>query len=448
MWWHSIAISALVGMLVGLGVYHTRPGAYKATASILLNDQPDVLGALIGTTAPPSPEVDQGQRDRLLTIMSSKMLRRRLVDRFDLAARFELPPGDAAEQLGYMTKLEQMGGGLSVTVTCMGYRKPAMAWWMPLSLPEASRLCAELANGYITELESYLEETAIEQAGSNYDFVEDAKSDLEQELADAEDRLEQLQMEFELLDPDEKALRVVDRINAAERAYSEAAALADETASSLASARSQLRQVDALHVASVVEQRNPVISQLEGKLAELRTQMATETAMGKTEQHRDVAQLQVAIDDVEGQIAELSDEVRKETAMSSNPAYGNLVQTVTQLEVSHAGAVARRQKYAALLSQAKAALADLPPVAREYATLKRQQDAQATLAADLTQSLSLAIIERQRAEATRVFRVLDSATPPRWRSGPPTILFGAIAFAISFAILAFLMIDRRAFGMF
>lgn len=447
-WWHALAISLIVAMLVGLGIYHTRPGSYSATASLLLNDQPDVLGALIGTTAAPAAEVDQGQQDRLWAILTSKMMQLRMAERFRLPSRFGISITDAAEELGYMTKVDSMGGGLSITVKCRGYRHPSIAMWTPLAMEEARRLCAELANAYIEELDAYLQELAVEHAGGNYAFVEKAKTGLEQELTDAEERLEELQTQFELLDPDEKALRVVERIKAAEQAYAEASAAADETASSLHSARAQLRGVDALRVSQVVEQRNPVISQLEAKLAQLRTDMATEMASGKTAQNRDVAQIQVAIEDVQDQLRALQQEVRKEFAQSSNPAYDGLVTAVTELQIGHAGAMARKAKYAALLNEARGALSDLPPVAREYATLKRQQDAQAALAADLTKSLAMAAIEQQRATATKSFVVLDRAHPPRWRAGPPTVLIGCIAFAISFAILAFLMIDRRALGMF
>ena len=447
-WWHALAISLIVGMLVGLGIFHSRPGSYSATASLLLNDQPDVLGALIGTTAAPAAEVDQGQQDRLWAILTSKMMQMRMAERFKLPSRFGISLTDAAEELGYMTKVEPMGGGLSITVKCRGYRNPSIAMLTPLSMEDARRLCAELANAYIEELDAYLQELAVEHAGGNYNFVEKAKTGLEQELTDAEQRLEELQTQYELLDPDEKALRIVDRVKAAEQAYAEAAAAVEEAAGSLSSARAQLRGVDALRVSQVVEQRNPVISQLEAKLAQLQTDVATEMARGKTAQNRDVAQIQVAIEDVERQLTALQQEVRKEFAESANPAYDNLIQTVAELQISHSGAVARKAKYAAMLSEARGALAELPPVAREYATLKRQQDAQSTLAADLTKSLAMAAIEQQRATATKTFVVLDRAHPPRWRVGPPTVLIGSIAFAISFAVLAFLMIDRRALGMF
>ena len=43
---------------------------------------------------------------------------------------------------------------------------------------------------------------------------------------------------------------------------------------------------------------------------------------------------------------------------------------------------------------------------------------------------------------------LDKAVPPVFRSGPPTLLCGGVAFVVAFIILSFFMIDRRSLGLF
>ena len=218
--------------------------------------------------------------------------------------------------------------------------------------------------------------------------------------------------------------------------------------SSLGKARGQLSNVDALHVAKVVESRNPVISQLEQTLAELQVDMAGELASGKTAGHRQVVQIQAAMDNINEQLKELEDRVRGEFSQANNPTYDGLVSKVVELEIGVSGARARKAKSAALVADAKASLAALPPVARDYATLKRKQQVQSELMASLTQSLALATIAEQRATATSAFTVLDAAVPPIRRSGPPTLLAGGIAFVVLVLVLSLTMIDRRAFGMF
>ncbi len=444
-WWHVLVLSLLGGLIVGTVVYSIWPGSYLATSSLLLSDQADVVAKLLPQSSTVTAESEQ---DRLWAILGSREIRGRLVKKHKLGQKLGMDDDWVAEILGHMTSIQPLGGGLSITVTCRGCRNPKSALWGSLRMEDARQLCAQLANGYVAELESYLAETGLQQAGDNRKFVTRAKEELAAELQESEDRLQQLQTQYHLLDPSDKALRIVDRINAAQQALADAAAQADDVTSSLRTARGQLRDVDALHIAKVVELRNPVITQLEQKLAELRIDMATELAHGKTDIHRDVAQIQAGIDSIEQQIQDVQQETRQELSQANNPVYDGLVSKVVELEIGLAGARARQAKHASLLAAARGRLAELPPVAREYATLKRQQQVQSELMASLTQSLALALIEEQRAKTGSKFTILDTAVPPVLRSGPPTLVCGAITFVIIFIVLAFFMIDRRAFGMF
>lgn len=448
-WWHVLVLSLLGGAIVGAVVYFTRPGAYRATSALLLNDQPDVVAGIMGTGGgSASADAQKSQQDRLWAILGSREIRSRLVKKYQLADKFGTDEDFAIELLAGMTMIKPAGGGLSVTVTCFGYHDPRFALWAGLNMADARQLCADVANSYLTELDSYLVDIALQQAKNSKHFVRQAQMDLSGELRGTEDRLQALQNEYELLDPEDKAGRIVDRIKAAEQAYADASAEADDVASSLHAARAQLNTVDAMHVAKLVELRNPVISQLEQKLAELRVDMATELESGKTAEHRDVAQIQAAIDNIEKQIENLHQEIRQEFSRESNPAYNSLVSTVMELQIGLAGSQARKTKHASLLGAAHSRLAELPPVVREYATLKRQQEAQSELIGSLTQSIGLAMIEEQRAKAGSKFVVLDTAVPPIFRSGPPTLLSAAIGFVVVFVVLSFFMIDRRMFGMY
>ncbi len=440
-WWHVLVLSLIVGLIVGIAVFWLWPGSYQATSSLLLNEQADVVAKLLPQKNTVTAESEQ---DRLWAILGSRQIRDRLVKKHKLGRRLGMDDDWAAEMLVHMTKIQPLGGGLSVTVTCQGSRHRSMG----LQLAEARQLCAQLANSYVAQLAGYLAETGLQQAADNRSFVAQAKAELATELQASEDRLQELQTQYHLLDPGDKAGRIVERIKAAEQALADASAQADEVSSSLQTARGQLREVDALHIAKVVELRNPVITQLEAKLAELRVDMATELAHGKTDLHRDVAQLQAAVDNIERQIQQVQQETRQELSQANNPVYDGLVTKVVELEISLAGVRARKAKDAALLAAARGSLSELPPVAREYATLKRQQQVQSELMASLTQSLALALIEQQRAQTGSKFTVLDKAVPPVFRSGPPTLLCGGVAFVVAFIILSFFMIDRRSLGLF
>ena len=443
-WWHVLALSFIGACLVAAVFFFTRPATYTATTSLLLNDQPDVLARLTNETGDPAAT----QQERLSTILASRQIRDRLVGEYNLDQKLHMDKDFAAETLSYMTDILSQGGGLTITVSCRGYRKPRLALWSPMSMPDAHRLCAQLANAYVTQLDGYLAETALDLARNDRKFIQQARDNIRRELTDTEDGLQRLQTQYQLIDPDEKAMRTVDRVKAAQQAQSEASTQLEDVTSSLRKARGQLRSVDALHIAKVAETRNPVISQLEQKLAELQVDMAGELASGKTPGHRQVVQIQAAMDNINDQLKDLEERVRGELSQANNPTYDNLVGKVVELEIGASGARARRAKSAALLAAAKASLAELPPVARDYATLKRKQQVQSELMASLTQSLALAVIAEQRATATSAFTVLDAAVPPMRRSGPPTLLAGGIAFVVLVCVFGFTMIDRRAFGMF
>jgi len=443
-WWHVFALSIIGACLVAGVIFFTRPATYAATASLLLNDQPDVLASLTSN----SGDAVGTEQERISTILASRQIRDRLVEKYALDDKLQVDKDFAAEMLSYMTHIISQGGGLTITVSCRGYRKPQLALWSSMSMQDARRLCAELTNSYVAELDNYLSETALDQARKDRKFIEQARDNIQSELRDTEDSLQQLQTQYHLIDPDEKAMRTVDRVKAAQQAHAEAATQLEDVTSSLREARGQLRSVDALHVAKVVENRNPVISELEQKLAELQVDMAEQLASGKTAGHREVVQIQAAMDNINAQLKELEERVRGEFSQANNPTYDNLVSNVVELEIAGSGARARTAKSAALLAAAEARLAELPPVARDYATLKRKQQVQSELMASLTQSLAFAMIAEQRATTSSAFTVLDAAIPPSRRSGPPTLLAGGIAFVVFFITLGFNMIDRRAFGMF
>ncbi len=446
--WH-VLVTALVGsVLVGLLVAFLWPSTYHAYSSFLLPDSRLNTVSSVGERSNAAADSQQKQ-DRLWTIITSRALRKQLVNKHDLDEKLGGDVGYAVDMLEYLTEVQTIGGGgLKIIVTMTGSKQFPLGLGHPLSEKEARELCADLANSYLEELDTFVRETNVATAQRQRKLLEKSKQEVETELHNTEQRLQELQEQFDLIDPDSKTSRVVQRILTVQQAADDAAAEVDDTATALREARSQLDQVDARRVASQARMRNPVISNLEAELAELQVELATEMASGKTANNRDVQQIQTAIDNIKQQLRSVEAEVLKEASEQVNPAYDQVVEKVVNLEVALAGAKARQAKYTNLKSSAQAQLSMLPAIARDYAAIKREQTVQSNLLTSLTESLAQAQLRERTARSADIFTVLDRAEPPSRRSSPTTWLVVLVVFIVLFAGFGLVLIDKRLFGMY
>ncbi|MGC9318608.1 MAG: hypothetical protein ACP5KN_11325, partial [Armatimonadota bacterium] len=280
-WLHVLIISLIGAGLVGAIVHFTRPGAFTATSSLLLSDRPDIVAGIGGD----SSAADSGPSlERLQAILVSRALRERVAEKVKLAETLNARRVDAVEMLLHNTTVKAIGeDGLTMTVTTHGYARPRFAMLgYPVTFERARQLSAEIANAYVSELREYLRDVSLQHAADTVSFLRTRRDELQGELAETEDRLQTLRAQYELLDPDNEATRLGERIRALEQARAEAAAEADASASSMKEAESQLAEADARRIASAVEARNPVISRLEEELTQHRIDLAAELARGKT----------------------------------------------------------------------------------------------------------------------------------------------------------------------
>lgn len=445
-WFHVLLISVVGAVLVGAIVHFTRPGAYVASTTLLLNDRPDLLAGMASATGgagDPGPSLA-----RIQAILVSREIRSRIVKELGLAELFDVPELEAQQVLLEMTSLKTIGDdGIDITVTAYGYARPRLAiLGYPVSFERARSLCAEIANAYPEQLRSYLREQNLEYATGTKQFLDDRYKELSSDLEDTRDRLQSLRAQYELLDPDSKATRLSERIRMLEQSRADAIAEADAAASSLTAAEAELSEMETRRVASAVETRNPVIASLEQDLAGLRIDLATELAKGKTAQNRDVVQIQSAIDSIQQQIDDLEDTVIREVGEQPNPLHDATIQRVVELRVQLAGAKARRSEHERLLAAARREMAQMPAVAREYVEIERRQQLETEELASVERALWLAEIEEARANAVQQFSVLDVAAPPLYRRGPTTLLSAGIAFVALMLLQGLLIIDRRWFG--
>ena len=450
-WWGMLLLSVVAALLVGAFVALFWPNTFQATSSFFVSDPADLLSTMLKpTTGLPGDTAQSNLKptsERLAAILSSRLMRSKLVKKRQLDQRLGLLDIEAEEALARMAEITPIGAeGFSVTVSCKGYTALRSRLSHTLRQEEARQLCADLANDYLVELQQYVTETSISEARKRREFIETAQRQVIAHLTKAELGMERLQRAHALLDPDSKAALISDRLRALEQADGEARAKVDETRSSLAKAQGQLGRVDSMRIASVVEMRNPIIAQVEQKIADLRIQLATEEAQGKTPQNRDVVQITTALRSCEQQLAQLKEDVHKEVAQSANPTYEKIVGQVVDLQVTLAGARARSARTASLLGAARGELAQLPPVAREFSELKQDQQVQFQALAALKQSLAVALVQEQQSQRVGEFLVLDQAVAPPYLYGPPVLLGMIVTFAILLAVMGLLSLNRMIFG--
>lgn len=449
-WWGVLSISIGAGLLVGLFVALFWPSTYSATATFFVSDPAALLATLQAPANVPEEAVLSSLKpspERLGAILSSRLLRARLVQKHHLDQRFGMEPTFAEELLARMAKITPIGSeGFSITVTCKGYTDLRVRISHALTRQEARQLCAALANDYLAELQQYITTTSIQEARKRREFIQNAQRQALQELQKAERGMQQLQQAYACLDFETEASLLTDRIRVLEQAEAEAKAKLAETQKSLAKTRGQLGRMEAMRVASVVKMRHPLINSLEQKIADLQAELATAEAQGKTRQNRDVIQILAALEANQRQLAQLKQEVIKEMAQQVNPLYEKLATQAADLEVTLAGAQARVARTTALLHSARQKLASLPPVARRYAALKQDHDIQFQTLAALKQSMAVALVQEQQSKRVGEFLVLDKAVPPPDLYGPPVLLSMFATTLLILAIMGLLALNRLIFG--
>jgi len=441
-----IAVVTIVGIALAAGwlSYQFLPRSYSATSSMLISTQPDIVAGIItgsaGDLADATATSDtlvrppvSGALSSLWAILTSRKMLLRMVQKYDLAQKLSLDESYAVETLRNMTKFRQITNvGVTVTVTCPGALWPRNSFFLssPLTPEEARQLCADLANGYLTELEKYVTETNLHQARQTREFLEASEQETRARLGQIEQELQTLQSEHHLLDPQDKVSEILERLKAIEPAYAEAATRVEEASRVREAARAQLDKLTAMQISQETMARNPVITTLEQKLAQLHIDLKTEQALGKSDEHPDIIKLNAEIAGTKQQLQGVKQEIVQQVSRQIDPAYAAVAETAVKLETEIVGAKARKEQYAQLRQAVRTELTELPAIARKYAFLKREQSQQAQLLDPLAQGLGLVALVEKYSRASRFIR-LDTAVPPQW----PTSTAAIFSVVISFAVL-------------
>ncbi len=312
----------------------------------------------------------------------------------------------------------------------------------PFTSAEAKQMCAQLANDYIAALDQYLATSSLKSAQDVYDFVTARIEEVEDSMSETEQSLQELQSEYLLMDPESKTRMVITGAQDAGVEYARTRREAASQASSLNASRALLKKEDAERIAGQVTQRNPMIVNLEQRLASLQGELASEMADGKKSEHPSVVSLEAAIADTREQLDQVAQDVLQQVTQQPNPVYDSLLQDVARLEVQLAGTLARQAQIGQQVQQAEEELRELPTIVREYAYLNRRQAIQGETLTALAREREAAAINLRR-ESTGSFDVLDAAVPPEKKAGPSSVKAAAVAFVMVMGLLAIGWAYRR-----
>ncbi len=455
-WIIAGVISVGIALTAGWLSYQSLPRSYSATSSMLISTQPDIVAGIIagsaGNLADAAATSDTllrppvtGALSSLWPILTSREMLLRMVHEYDLEQKLSLNESYAVEALRSMTHFRQITNvGVTVTVTCPGARWPRNSFFLssPLTPEEAQQLCAALANGYLTELEKYVTEANLRQARQTREFLEASEQETKAQLQRIEQEIQTLQSQHSLLDPQSKVTELLERLKTIEPAYAEAVAHVAEASKVREAARAQLDELTAMQISQEIMARNPVITTLEQKMAQLNIDLKTEQTIGKSNQHPDIVKLNAEIDGTKQQLQEIRQEIVQQVSRQIDPAYAAVAATVVELETEIVGAKARKQQYAQFRNAARTEMAELPAIARKYAFLKREQGQQAQLLDPLDQGLGLVALVEKYSRVSR-FIHLDTAVPPQWPTSAAAIFSVIIGFVVLLISGGVLIVYRR-----
>jgi len=455
-WTLAVVISMGVALAASWLSYQLLPRSYSATSSMLISTQPDIVAGIIAGSASDVADTTAtsdtlirppvtGALSSLWPILTSREMLLRIVHEYDLEQKLSLDESYAVEALRSMTKFQQITNvGVTVTVSCPGARWPRNSFFLssPLTPEEAQQLCATLANGYLTELEEYVTETNLRQARQTREFLEASEQETEAQLQRIEQEIQTLQSQHSLLDPQGKVTELLERLKAIEPAYAQAAAHMEEASKVQEAAQAQLDELTAMQVSQEIMARNPVITTLEQKLAQLQIDLKTEQTIGKSNQHPDIIKLNAEIAGTKQQLQEVKQEIVQQVSRQIDPAYATVATKVVELETEIVGAKARKALYAQLRDAVRTELAELPAIARKYAFLKREQSQQAQLLDPLGRGLGLVALVEKYSRVSRFIR-LDTAVPPQWPTSAAVIFSVIIGFVVLLITGGVLIAYRR-----
>ncbi len=412
--WFIVLLSVLAALVVGVVGYVTVPREWRADSTIMFE-----AAAASSPWAGLMREFGLGGQSsgagNFETILRSRELRGRVVDKLNLVEEFGAPSRQAAiRALGQVMSISQPADGvLTVTVTWKGRSRLAGRTGDP-----AREMSARVCNEIIATLGDIVSELDFAAATRQRKFLEDQLKRTEQELLDAEDALVKYATAEGVISPSSQTSSGVQALQNLRQREIDLRVELQAAREREADALQQLDSRERMIISEVSERRDPQIDRLDQRIMELQRQIAEQMEIeGKSERHPDVARLQVELEQAQEQLAALLDNDMQTGSrrLSVDPQYQSLVQEALQSRLARTGLEAKLQVVAAEREAAMARLRELPAKTAQYEELRRRVEVKREALDRLTaQYESVRVAE---AGSVPQFNVLDEAVPPDRPSG-------------------------------
>ncbi len=451
-WKRMIIIAAAGALIVGGAKFAFVPLQYAASTTILLSQPTESTDGsqLLSTIG--LPATGGTALTRMEQVLKSRLVRNSLIEKHKLTDRLPASEEEANKWLSDHTSVSiegqrglQGGVGLRVEVACPATSR-AQKWLgrkTAFTDDEARELCAKLANEYIATLDEYMTTSRVKSARDTAAFIEGRLAQVQADLDSIEGRLEELQSENVLLDPQAKAVELSAIVREVALESGKATREVEDFEHQLTTCRARLSKESADRVAQEVVARNPTVVSLEERRAVLLVERSAQVADGKTDNHPDVVAIDGKLNEIDENLATIAHDVFEKSTREPNPIHDGLLRSLADIETRLAGARAREAELQRQLADAEQIVQELPPVAREYAVISRERQIQTEVLTTLARQLEIARIDEQRVTSGS-YQVLDEAAPPRIASGSSTVMITGVAFIALLALLALGWFSRHS----
>jgi uncharacterized protein involved in exopolysaccharide biosynthesis len=199
-----IALIVAAGILVSLAAAVLQPNVYSSTTTLMPPDNSSQFYDVMGMLSPASGAASLGSEvlglntpgDLFMSILRSRNVQDGLIARFDLVHHYKVRfPEYARKVLASQTKIDQdrQSGVISISVNA-----------------DNPTLAAELARGYVEELDRVVTDDSTSAARRERVFLEERVKDVKQDLDQSAKALSQFSTRTKAIDVSSQAKSMVD----------------------------------------------------------------------------------------------------------------------------------------------------------------------------------------------------------------------------------------------
>lgn len=231
---------------------------------------------------------------------------------------------------------------------------------------------AQVANAHADSFAEFMQEMNRQEAAAARVFLEEQQAIMEQQLRDAEDRLQAFRERERAVAPTEESRLLLSRLTDLEVREAETQLAWDETRRRVEEIRRRLEREDPTFVAQTTIANNPMVANYRTRLSSLETELAgLLPRLG--EQHPQVQTIRAQIADLENQLAREVERIVTSETITANPIYQELLKELATLETESVLYTSRLEALRGLIAEAEGRLENLPAKEVQLARLMRDR---------------------------------------------------------------------------